>query len=161
MTNLIPSIESILAKGSKTRLNHISFKRKRIQGKHKAGLRGGIENFNKRIKRKKRGHKSRVPKQYKIYIESIHWIRRKNLYYQSNPRICAVCGSTNHIQLHHMIYANYGSEKDEHLIPLCHAHHEQFHSELGGSRGNMLKATNEFIQRKQEEIEALELGKWI
>lgn len=64
---------------------------------------------------------------YKEYIQSVHWEERKRLYFASHARKCAVCGHPD-VDLHHLVYANYGSERDKDLAPLCRFHHEELHS---------------------------------
>lgn len=48
-------------------------------------------------------------------------------------RKCALCGSPN-VQLHHIRYGgNYGGRKtyDGNVIPLCHTHHNEVHTNKG------------------------------
>jgi len=103
-------------------------------------------------KRKERAYKNRVPKKYKVYIKSKYWTERKNQYYRKFGRKCAVCFSSKYIDLHHMVYGNYGFERDEFLVPLCREHHGAFHAEVGVKQ-NMLAETHTFIQEQQELLE--------
>lgn len=106
--------------------------------------------LERRAKRKRRGlkvgrkYENRVPKQYKVYIKSIWWTRRKNRYYRDNGKRCEICKSARFIDLHHKVYKNYGFEKDSDLIPLCRDHHEGFHVEYG-VKGNMRAQTDEYV----------------
>lgn len=102
--------------------------------------------YKRGLRKKKKGARQhdRVPKQYKVYIKSQHWQNRKNRYYQANGRRCAVCNSAHFIDLHHRVYGNYGSERDEDLVPLCKKHHEAFHQRYG-VRGNMKTDTDVFV----------------
>jgi hypothetical protein len=97
--------------------------------------------------RKARKYDKRVPRKYKIYIKSVFWKTRKNKYWQKFPRKCAVCGSHEFVELHHIKYASayYGQEPDAWLYPLCHTCHEEFHLKYG-TRADMTKETNQFIE---------------
>ena len=53
---------------------------------------------------------------------------------------------------YHIVYKNFGFERDEDLIAMCHGCHEEFHQRYGVSH-NMRDDTYEFIQDKQEELE--------
>jgi hypothetical protein len=99
--------------------------------------------------KKHRRHKSkkqRKPRRtsYEKFIASDLWQNRKNKYYQSHERRCAACNSYKYIQLHHMVYGEFGNEPDEHLIPLCDTHHKGYH-ELHGTQRHMLRTTLEYI----------------
>ena len=110
-----------------------------------------MKAYRKLLRRQesKRKYANRIPKKYKVYIKSKWWEKRKNLYFQSHEKKCAICSSSEHIQLHHMVYKNYGNEKDEHLVPLCREHHNLFHSQTG-THTNMVKDTNDFIIETSE-----------
>lgn len=100
-------------------------------------------------KRKERIYKNRIPKQYKVYIKSKWWTKRKNKFYRKYGKICQACQSTKYIDLHHMLYANYGNEEDIHLVALCRGCHEEYHS-IHGVKRNMIKETHQFIIEKRE-----------
>lgn len=106
---------------------------------------------NKKSQRLKRKQRIRdisrpVPKQYKVYIASEHWVKRKDMYFRNVSRKCAVCGSSKYINLHHAYYGEYGNERDEDLVPLCREHHEMFHEQFGKTKKDMRKDTNKFIE---------------
>jgi hypothetical protein len=112
-------------------------------------------------RKKKRRHKSkreirryqkRIPTQYRPYIKSHWWTDRKNAYYKKFGRRCAACDGTNRINLHHLRYGSYGREKDEHLVPLCHEHHEAFHAQYGTS-ADMIRDTLTFIDETRQLLE--------
>lgn len=106
--------------------------------------------------------KKRVGKRIKVtypdYIKGRGWRRRKKEYYKKYGKLCAVCGVTKSVQLHHLLYEDLGKERDEHLLPLCKLHHQRFHDEVGVQK-NMVKATHNFIIGQQEELEMHELSK--
>lgn len=87
---------------------------------------------------------SRCPRTYKKYITSNFWGRRKNDWYQKFGRKCVVCGSSEFVNLHHIVYKKFGEEKDEHLVCFCRNHHEKFHK-LYGVKHSMVRETKEFI----------------
>lgn len=98
-----------------------------------------------KIKNKKSKRK-RTPTKYEAYISSPAWEKRKNKYFRLHPRICAVCYTGDFIHLHHAFYGEYGSEKDEHLFPLCQKHHSEFHEQIGKTKKDMIKETLKFIE---------------
>lgn len=95
-----------------------------------------------------RKYANRCPKQYDIYITSHWWIKRKNLYYKTHKRECVACGSTEHINLHHLVYKDFGKELDKNLKPLCRVCHEEFHS-IYGVKNDLYKETMQFIEDKK------------
>src|SRR5829696_890079 len=54
----------------------------------------------------------KVPKKYAQYIISLHWEAVKRSYYRRHRKACAVCDITKTVDLHHMIYGQWGQEKD-------------------------------------------------
>jgi len=92
------------------------------------GKRGKHKQFIKSDK------KDRCPRTYKAYIKSKFWEERKNKFYQNVGRICAVCGSTNQMSVHHLKYGSFGKERDEDLVALCWSCHEEFHTIYGVTR---------------------------
>ncbi len=101
-------------------------------------------------KERVRKYMGRVPRSYKVYIQSKHWEQRKKKYYKKFGRKCEVCYSVNHIQLHHKYYGNYGEESDEHLVALCMFHHSQLHEGLGIVTKDMVKKSDKLIKEMQE-----------
>lgn len=106
---------------------------------------------NKRSKRKKRQVRENKRSTYETYINSKAWENRKNRYWQLYPRRCAICDTVKRIHLHHMSYNKLRNEPDEHLIPLCQEHHEQYHRDYGVKR-NMIRPTKYFIAKEREKI---------
>lgn len=122
-----------------------NLKSKKIDGKE-------YKKWKKLHKKKKRGKKLKrvkIPVKYNEYIKSIFWNERKIRYYQIHKRVCQACLSTKNIDLHHIVYGNFGNEKDEYLVCLCRDCHEEYH-ETYKIKGNMFKETNEFITLKRE-----------
>lgn len=100
--------------------------------------------FDPQPARKRRERKNRVRWKYEEYINSKQWERRRNLYWQSHHKSCAVCGNMLFVHLHHANYTNLGDEPDHHLFPLCSGHHDLYHR-LNGTQRNMIRKTKEFI----------------
>lgn len=132
----------------------IVHKRPIVYKKGKVGLHLAPERKKKHrrrrlSKRQKRLLRSRVPLKYRVYIKSTWWSLRKLAYYRNNGKQCAICSSTKYIDLHHMIYINYGYEKDEHLVALCRTHHAAFHEKVGVKR-DMVAETNVFVDEERQ-----------
>lgn len=112
--------------------------------------------------RKKRRAHLRLPKlrasrlNYREYIQSRAWARRKSLFYRKYRRQCSACYSHKFIQVHHMIYRKklFGIEPDSHLVALCTDCHREFH-EKNGTHQNMLQMTHKFIKWKLENRSSL------
>lgn len=114
-----------------------------------------LSNKTKKYKVKKKRHKKnkrnkliKTNLKYKDYIKSVFWRNRKNAYFRKHGKKCTLCDSTK-VGLHHLVYKDFGAEKDEHLIALCWYHHEKFHIEYG-VQGNMIKNTNEYIDEQNQ-----------
>lgn len=157
--NLLDNIDEQLHKSKEIQEIAYTFKHTKIKHlkEKKETRKGYFERKNKiksdkKFKRKsirisKRKYK-RCPKKYDAYIKSHWWTKRKNKYYQNHGRRCEICGSAKFIVLHHMVYGEFGNEKDEHLMPLCKSHHEGYHIEYGVS-GNMLEQTWSYVEKEQ------------
>lgn len=106
------------------------------------------KNGYKKKKKSKRKYSKRIPRKYEVYISSKWWIKRKNEYYKVYPKVCIACLSTKYVDLHHLLYTNFGRELDEHLVPLCRDCHIEYHA-LNGTHYNMVKSTRDFIEQKR------------
>lgn len=95
-------------------------------------------SFNERLYKK-------IPKKYLVYIKSKWWKRRKNQYFRIHGKKCAVCKSSNYIQLHHKFYGKYYFEEDSDLIALCTFHHKELHLAIGKTKRDMRQVTDDFI----------------
>jgi hypothetical protein len=56
---------------------------------------------------------------YADYLRSDEWIRKRTIRIQTDGNSCAICGSSNHLQVHHMTYKNVPNEKNSDMITLC------------------------------------------
>lgn len=86
---------------------------------------------------------------YDEYIHSDLWVQRREQYYQTHPKKCAVrgCGTTERIHLHHRTYERgwLGQELDDDLVPLCEDHHAAVHERHELIKQHALKAATEHI----------------
>jgi hypothetical protein len=105
---------------------------------------------SERNKYKKEREYKRIPKQYQVYIKSKWWTKRKNKYYQENGRKCAICNSSEHIQLHHLKYGNFGEEKDQDLLALCRFHHTDFHDKYSCNIKTMYSDMTEYFMDQMD-----------
>ncbi len=108
-------------------------------------------NWGKSSKHKrKKGHYS----DYFRYINGSIWKARKIVYYATHPKKCRACGSTHKVELHHMMYGQFGYETDDVLVCLCDYCHDEFHSKQR-TKTDMIKETELFIKKKQAYIRKL------
>ena len=63
---------------------------------------------------------------YKNYLKSKHWYKRRKLYWEKHKRICFCCKHYAD-NLHHRSYANLYKEKDNDFVPLCKNCHKKVH----------------------------------
>ncbi|PCC39122.1 hypothetical protein CIK66_10570 [Brachybacterium alimentarium] len=84
--------------------------------------------------------RARRRSQYASYMASAAWrIRRENWvahqeYVTGQPVCCAVCGSQEWDDLHHLSYDRMGQERHEDLVALCRPHHEEMHRAYDAGR---------------------------
>ena len=65
---------------------------------------------------------------YSEYLQSDHWKEKRKKRLAVDGYKCAVCGSTESLNVHHISYANIGSEDiDNDLVTLCHPCHAMLH----------------------------------
>lgn len=66
-------------------------------------------------------------KYYEEYLHSEKWSAKRDEVFKHYGRKCALCGSTDRLQVHHRSYENLGNEKLKQLIPLCEPCHTLSH----------------------------------
>jgi hypothetical protein len=94
-----------------------------------------------------RGVAVKHTKDYDTYINSRTWRARKVAYYATHARVCAACGTSENVHLHHRTYVRMGTELDADLTPLCEAHHtvvHQYHAACSGV--SLAKATDVVVR---------------
>lgn len=64
---------------------------------------------------------------YAEYLKSDKWKRKRAAALKSAGNRCRDCGSTSHLQVHHLTYARIGRERKTDLIVLCRSCHERRH----------------------------------
>lgn len=86
-------------------------------------------------------------KSYRAYCLSAHWQARKALYFEANPKVCAIpdCRKRKGLHLHHVSYANLLAERDEDLIPLCAAHHRGLHLHMKHRKVRLERAFPSYV----------------
>jgi hypothetical protein len=62
------------------------------------------------------------------YYRTPEWQTRRRWALEVNGRLCAVCGSTKRLDVHHNTYKRLGHERLHDLVVLCRAHHQVFHA---------------------------------
>jgi len=67
--------------------------------------------------------------EYKAYLQSAAWVRRRQLCLKQYGNRCGVCYSKGPLSVHHRTYERVGNEEVMDLIPLCNGCHELFHGE--------------------------------
>lgn len=68
---------------------------------------------------------------YAQYLKTNHWARVKAGYTTRHPRICQMCGATQYIALHHIVYDHIGHEQDRDMVWLCRTCHKALHAVPG------------------------------
>lgn len=64
-------------------------------------------------------------KDYRSYLNSIHWKRFRKLIIERD-KVCLCCGGEPE-QVHHVRYRNFGCERPEDAVTLCGSCHEKIH----------------------------------
>ncbi len=90
--------------------------------------------------------------EYREYLNSEAWKKRKERYYESHERKCKACGSRRKIHLHHKTYNRLGSERDADMVPMCERCHFNLHQWQRKIGKNLWLATEEFIRKKKSRI---------
>ena len=68
------------------------------------------------------------------YLKSEDWERKHLIITFLKGYVCECCGSTHHLELHHIRYDNLGNEEVEDLMYLCRSCHQLMHDTLGYDR---------------------------
>jgi len=67
---------------------------------------------------------------YKEYLKTEHWQEVRKAALKKAGYKCALCGSTEHLNVHHRTYENRGDEDIKDVIVLCQNCHAKFHDKL-------------------------------
>jgi len=60
---------------------------------------------------------------YQDYLNSAHWKNLRSKKYSKKKRSCAICGSSERLEVHHLIYKNLTDVETSDLRVLCHRCH--------------------------------------
>jgi 5-methylcytosine-specific restriction endonuclease McrA len=67
---------------------------------------------------------------YWAYLRTFHWVRVKTLALERAHHQCALCPSTEHLDVHHKSYSRRGFEQPEDVVVLCRECHARHHRTL-------------------------------
>lgn len=103
--------------------------------------------------------RARRRRQYSGYMASTAWHRRRRdwiaheEFTTGGPVRCAVCGSEEWSDLHHMSYDRLGDELHEDLVALCRDDHDRLHRayDAGRWRGVGYEVVMRRLLRKAQE----------
>lgn len=89
------------------------------------------KNLDRKLKRKpkRRGktlHQLRQ-QEYRQYLKTNHWKKTRAEALRLGHYRCYDCGSTTHLQVHHLTYVRRGHERQSDLVVLCNKCHEKRH----------------------------------
>ena len=103
-----------------------------------------------------------IPKpDYREYINSAAWRKKKWQTYWCLGKVCEVCGSNKKIHVHHNNYSSLGSERIfRDLVILCYGCHAAFHKivpsrELGNDRVGYLKKCSLCMRNEHKQTKYL------
>ena len=100
------------------------------------------------------GKATKTKLQYKDYINSPEWRRKREQYWQSKlSSNCYCCDTPRHkgMHLHHRTYKNLGNERLMDLVPVCQACHSEIHKLHRGDvrwQGKGLWATTQHVRKQ-------------
>lgn len=97
---------------------------------------------------------------YKEYLKTNHWIKKKLELKKEYICECRICQSTTGLNVHHTSYKNIGNEKLNELCYLCYNCHSWLHSSMSSveintflakSKGKKIpkKAVKKVIKKKK------------
>jgi len=108
-----------------------------------------------KVKKTRRGKKTKnkrkIPNMnYRQYMGSAYWKKRKLLYWSKFEKKCFICGKKQGTTLHHKRYdVKYGDEPDEAFVALCQFHHHMFHQNYQ-LKTNMTKDTDTYLKEARQ-----------
>lgn len=111
-----------------------------------AGLLFAYDNFKPRYyyKRKDLSEESTrnssmymSPEEKLAYLKSSKWQSIRQSILDRDNHQCQHCGSTEHLEIHHINYYNLGDEHPSDLVTLCATCHNAIHDRLGYSRSEL------------------------
>lgn len=92
--------------------------------------------------------KTKFTKDYKEYLDSDTWIKRREEILYQRGRKCECCGSRKRLHVHHKTYIRFTREEDYDLVVLCLSCHKSVHK-LSDNIGDLAMATEIILKRKK------------
>ena len=87
---------------------------------------------------------------YKKYIKSNSWFRKRNQAKYWHGKRCYVCNAKK-VDIHHKTYKDLGNEDQKNqLIPLCRKCHFKIHNICKEQNINIYQATEQFIKMNKK-----------
>jgi len=69
-----------------------------------------------------------MPAEYNAYMNSNEWRKKRQERLTLDGYQCQMCGSKDHLEVHHVSYERLGKETMDDLITLCFTCHNKIHS---------------------------------
>ena len=79
---------------------------------------------------------------YSAYLQSDHWRELKKEKARKRPTKCAICGATDQIDCHHVLYRNWFDVQTSDLRWLCRKCHDLVHQVIHEVRPQKKKRNN-------------------
>lgn len=118
--------------------------------------------------------------EYGDYLESSHWMAKRQERIALDNHKCKICGTTDNLRVHHLSYSNLGNENvEDDLITLCCECHQNIHFTIDRCKNEFtenikwyheavskttIPISNEYTQRQAKvigrEISKLDKSKW-
>lgn len=86
---------------------------------------------------------------YQAYLGSSVWKQKRKACLHRDRHRCRNCGTTENLQIHHIKYSKWGTEKLKDLITLCSKCHFTFHKGHKLSISINVKKSNKKKKRKK------------
>jgi len=74
---------------------------------------------------------------YSDYLKTEHWQEVRQRALKIGKHKCALCSSTEKLNVHHNTYENFGNEQIEDLTVLCHNCHSKYHNKENYTENNI------------------------
>lgn len=92
------------------------------------------------------------PDEYRAYLQTPAWRERADAAKARAGWECALCTSSEHLNVHHRTYERLGAERPEDLVVLCRRCHQRHHDVLTASA---IQERDEQRQRQRLQAEAI------
>jgi len=103
----------------------------------------------------------RVYVDYKDYINSVEWFKKREVRRKYDNNKCLYCGSEERLEVHHCHYETLGSECPyDDLITLCRKHHQQVHDYQDRYQWYLMEIDHIDAIKLENDSSVLECLKW-